>query len=104
MTIYPTRQVRSSEINNEDKALLGGFETLTLFDPNLSDIAKELLINKYEPSMKSEDGKLLQYDNGEGLIADIFNDDILFSQLTDADIRILKLIDKNYQNFEFRVL
>lgn len=103
MTTYPTRQARNSELSDEDKILLGGFETLTLFNPNLSDLAKELFIENTETSMKSADGKLLQYDNGDGVIADFFNNESLLAQITDDDIKILKLLDDHYQNFEIRM-
>lgn len=103
MTIYPTRAARLSSLSEEDKALLGGFESLTLFNPNLSDHALELFVSTAKPSMKSEDGKVIQYDNGDDVISDFFNNEGLYAQLTEDDIKIFNLIDSNYQGFEIRV-
>lgn len=104
MTAYPTRQAPVSKLTEADKILLGGFETLTLFNPNLSERAKELFVNNTNPSMKSEDGKLIQYDNGDAVIADFLANDGWREQLTEDDIAIFNLLDNNYQNFEIRIL
>lgn len=93
-----TKQITVIALSQEEKDLLGGSESLLIYNPNLSDEAARLFINSTNTSMKDE--HIGQYDVTDGVISEFLNHSS--EKISEDDLKIFKLIESRYQYLELK--
>jgi hypothetical protein len=95
-----TKQAVKSVISDSEKLLLGGFESINIFDPNLTELALDLFTSRTNKSTLSVDESIASYCIGDGVISEFLSDDDVIENLSENDIKVLKLIEGNYHYLE----
>lgn len=93
-----TKQVTVIVLSQEQKDLLGGTESLGIYNPKLSDTAKRLFMNQTNVNM--EDDHINTYDISDGVVTNFLSNSS--NEISEDDIKIFELIESNYQYLELK--
>lgn len=96
----PTKILTATQMSDDEKALVGGFEVKTLCGANLSENAKKTIREKMTADSISTDGETRSYCVMDGVIDTFLSDDDCVSELTQNDIDILNAICDRFAYFE----
>ena len=95
-----TKQAVKPALSESEKSLLGGFETITIFDPNITELALDLFTRRTNKEGLSVDESVATYCISDGIVSDFLSDDDVRGSLSDSDISIFNLIEANYHYLE----